>query len=39
MSASTGNQCTLVHINDPIDEDGEGIEQVFLFRNADEEAA
>ena len=36
MSAVTGAQYpyTLVYINDPVDEDDEGVEQVYLFRNA-----
>ena len=38
MSAAAGTHYhyTLVYINDPIDEDDEGVEQVYLFRNAAE---
>ena len=36
MSTVTGAQYpfTLVYINDPVDEDDEGVEQAYVFRNA-----
>ena len=34
--SSADSQYVLVYINDPVDEDSEGVEQVFLFRNAAE---
>ena len=34
--SSDDSQYVLVYINDPVDEDSEGVEQVFLFRNSAE---